>query len=334
MWIEKNTHSTNTNNNKIELSLSAIMFFSPLIQNLIKKNKNITNKDKNFIKSFIKLGYFNIFLLLINIGLQIGFYLSNLFIFDTAGIVFMITLTLSLVTGSIYAISGNTIPLLRQSIDENNSEQNNKQENINNIDNKLHNLLNYMPFYNIYLRYKNHNFNNPNPILKESILRWSLFTLILILFQNQTINRIFITILLIKIVALMNDITFWKDTQQKLNQLFTKNPEELRWYITGTLSHLFSKSKLSLQENINTKKEKYSLLYKSQNKQILFEYILFWILSITSIYQWYISNNHLLIIAIFFISARYIIMIVKRNHLPHLPLLKEITGMFFKSKSK
>jgi hypothetical protein len=40
----------NTYNNKTELSLSALMFFSPLIQNQIKKRTDIDESDKNFIK--------------------------------------------------------------------------------------------------------------------------------------------------------------------------------------------------------------------------------------------------------------------------------------------
>lgn len=322
MWIQKNTNNTDTNN-KIELSLSAIMFFSPLIKNLLKNNKNITDQEKTFIKWFIKLGYFNILLLLINIWLQISFYLTNQNIFDTASFVFMIVLICSLVIGSIYAISGNWIPLLKDSSNHNNS-------NNNTLDNKLINLLNYIPFYNIYLRYKNHNFNAPDLILKESILRWSLFSMIFIVFQRQTINRTFVSILWVRIIALMNDIDFSKNTKEKLNQLFNKNPEELRWYILWIVSHIFTKSKISLKENINIKKIEYSLLFKLDNKQILLEYIILLGLSSFGIYKWYVLDNSVLIIAILFIAVRYIIMIIKRNHLPHLPVVKEITNILFK----
>jgi hypothetical protein len=43
------TNKIRTESNKIELSLSAIMFFSPLIQKMLKKNKNITQQDKDFV---------------------------------------------------------------------------------------------------------------------------------------------------------------------------------------------------------------------------------------------------------------------------------------------
>jgi hypothetical protein len=327
MWAENQIHSTNKNNNKIELSLSAIMFFSPLIQNIIKKDNKIINQDKTFIKSFIKLGYFNIFLLVITIWLQIWFYLTNLPAFDIASLIFISILTISLVIWSIYAISDTTIPLLNNGLQK--IEETKKSNNINN---KFNYLINYIPFYNIYLRYKNHNFDTPDLILKESISRWSLFAIIFILFQNQTINRIFISILWIRIISLMNNIDVWKTTKQKLNKLFTKNPEELRWYIGWFITHIFSRSKISLQDHINIKKEKYQLLFKLNNKQIALEYIILSSLSIFSIYQWYTLDNYPLIIATLFIVTRYIIMIVKRNHLPHLPILREITNIFFKSK--
>jgi len=41
------------NNNKIQLALSSIMFFAPLIKKEIKKN-NINIKDKKFIETYIK----------------------------------------------------------------------------------------------------------------------------------------------------------------------------------------------------------------------------------------------------------------------------------------
>jgi|GEM_PF-1415416 hypothetical protein len=66
----------NTYSNKTELALSALMFFSPLIQNLTKKN-DINKSEQNFLKGYIKLGYFNIILLGMTIFFQIIYYTSN-----------------------------------------------------------------------------------------------------------------------------------------------------------------------------------------------------------------------------------------------------------------
>ena len=314
-----------TNNNKIELSLSAIMFFSPLIQNMLNKNKNIPSEDKTFVRGSIKLWYLNIFLLLITIALQVTFYLTKVWITQTMSTVIMIILAISLVIWSIYAISGKSI--LKSS---NKTDNNPASNNLSN--NKLETLLNYIPLYNIYLRYKNHNFNNPDIILKESILRWSAFAIVFIAFQDQTINWIIISILWIRIVALMNDIDIPKTAKQKLNKLFNKNPEELRWYISWAIITIFNKK--SISENINTQKINYELLFKSTNKQTIFEYTILNLLTIWGLYIGYITNNTALIIAILFIATRYIIMLIKRNHLPHIPVIREITSVFFKNKTK
>jgi hypothetical protein len=37
-------------NNKTELALSAVMFFSPLIQNQVNKRSDISKEEKNFVK--------------------------------------------------------------------------------------------------------------------------------------------------------------------------------------------------------------------------------------------------------------------------------------------
>lgn len=55
MAEELKTTDTNT---KTQLSLSAALFFAPLVQNMLKKgNRDITDQDKQFIQGYIKFGY-------------------------------------------------------------------------------------------------------------------------------------------------------------------------------------------------------------------------------------------------------------------------------------
>jgi hypothetical protein len=45
-------------NTKTQLSLAAALFFSPLVQNMLNKNtRDITDKDRDFIRGYIKVGY-------------------------------------------------------------------------------------------------------------------------------------------------------------------------------------------------------------------------------------------------------------------------------------
>ncbi len=333
MWNERKTDI-----NKTELSLSAIMFFSPLIQNMLKKNKSISLENQKFISGFIKLWYFNIWLLIITIILQIIFYTTKLDITQTISTIITIILAISLVLGSIYAISWKAI--IKSSQNESNSDSKSKANNNHNdkiiihekTNNKLEILINYIPLYNIYLRYKDHKFDNPDIILKESILLWSLFSIILIAVQNQTINLIIIIIIWIRIISLINDVDFGSKIKQYINDSFKKNPEELRWCISGTIITIFNKNNIS--QNITTQKNNYELLFKSKNKQIILEYIILFALITWWLYIWYTTSNTMLIFALLFIVSRYLIMLIKRNHLPHIPVAREITNIFFKHKIK
>jgi hypothetical protein len=58
--VEK-TKTVDTNT-KTQLSLAAALFFSPLVQNMLNKNnRDITDKDREFIRGYIKFGYIILF---------------------------------------------------------------------------------------------------------------------------------------------------------------------------------------------------------------------------------------------------------------------------------
>lgn len=315
MIEEKNTYS-----NKTELSLSALMFFSPLIQNQMKKRSDINENDKNFIKWFIKIWYLNIFMLILSIWLQIIFYLTNISLIQNIGFVITIILAISLVIWSIYAISNKELIKINKSENEKISQKD-----------KISFIINYIPLYNIHLRYKKHNFNEPDMILKESILVWGMVS-ILLLVSNEIITWFLVILIVIRIITLINGINLWEKTQKLLDNLFKKNPEESRWYIIWTIVTIFNQK--SLQENIETSKNNFKLILKIEHKQILLEYIILFIMGLYMIYYGYINQNISLIISTIFILMRYLVMIVKWKHVPHLPIIKEITNLFFNKNKK
>ena len=48
-------------NTKTQLSLAAALFFSPLVQYMLKSNnRDINEKEKSFIKGYITFGYFTL----------------------------------------------------------------------------------------------------------------------------------------------------------------------------------------------------------------------------------------------------------------------------------
>ncbi len=307
-----------TYNKKTELSLSAIMFFSPLIQNQINKKTNIPQTDINFIKWFIKLGYLNIILLLLAIWLQIIYYLKQNILIQKLSLLVTIILAWFLVLGVILVIIDRPITKLET------------KNTTNKKNNKLEIILSYIPLYNIYLRYNKHDFENPDIILKESIIRRSIFSMIFLLFQNQNISWIFLTIILIRLITLINDLDRWDNIKKIINKFFIKNPEEMRWYIVWVIITIFNKK--TLQENIKTQTQEFWLILKIEYKHILLQYTIFFILWIYLIYHGINKGNTAIVAPILFIFSRYLIMIIKWKRTTQIPILKEISGLFFNKK--
>ncbi len=312
MNTEKKTY-----NNKIELSLSALMFFSPLIQNLIKKSNTISELDKNFIKWFIKLWYFNIILLIISIITQISFYITKIPLLQTTSFITIIIVWVSLTIWSIYAI-------LNKEIFKNNHEIKIDKTHL------LEEILYYIPIYNIYLWYKKHEFEKSNLILKESILLRTIFTALLIISSGSNLIFIILIFIIIRIVSIINWIYWWEKSLKKINNIFKKNPEEMFAYIIWIWKTIFNWK--TIKENILMTKQKYELIPKIDYKQILLQYIILSLLICLLIYKWYINNNLNLMIWSLLIIWRYWIMIVKRQHVPNLPIIKEFVDLFFKNK--
>ena len=308
-------------NNKIELSLCAIMFFAPLIKSHINKNNNITNEEKSFINGFIKLWYINIILIILAITFEILSYKMDNDIFMTMWTSLIIILIISLIIWSILAITEKQIWK-----DTWNTNTENKTD-------KMETILNFIPIYNIYIRYKKHNFDwNDNQWIKESIIMRWLFSILLCINMPEILIFIYIWLILLLLWINISNITLWENVSNKIDNLFKKNPEETWWQIIGILISPFNKK--TLNENIEGQKEIYSLIYKFENKQILLEFILLIICATIGIYFGIKSKNYELIIWIVLIISRYSVMIIQLKHLTHIPVFKEITSIFFRLQKK
>lgn len=310
------TKKTNSINKKNEFAFCAIMFFAPLIKNNIKSNESLTNEDKMFINWFIKLWYFNIFLLILSIVFWVLQIKTSSIIIQRINIWFLILLTLSLCVWTVLAA-------LNKSIIKDKENQITNEINLNI-------LLYFIPVYNIYIRYENHQFEWENSLIKSSILLWTIFTLSAVFIPNIYINIFILCLILFKIIYTINWINLGTKRNKYINNSFQKNPEEIRGYLTGTIISIFNKN--WIKNNIAEQKNMFEFLFKIDNKQIICEYIILWLICILWIYLWIINNTYFLIIWDIIIILRYGIMALKREHLPHLPIFKWITDIFFKSK--
>lgn len=307
----------NSKNNKIELSLSALMFFSPLINNNIKDRQDITNDDKIFIKWFVRLWYLNIVLLLNTITLWVIYYNTTLPIFNTLCNISLIILIVFLWIWSLFAI-------LEKPIVKSNYTDNEATVNKSNI------MLNFVPLYNIYLWYQNHDFDNQHTELKESLILWWLFSIIALLPINKYIIISCLIIILLFLIARIVWLDFGEKYNNFVDNLFKKNPEEIWWYAAWLLKTPFVQ--WELKDIINEQKWKYSLIYKMDYKHILLEYIILAILILCGLYIWMKSKNGMILLWIILVIWRYGLMLIKWKHVPHIPVLREFTNLFFRKK--
>lgn len=307
----------NSTNKKNEFAFSAIMFFAPLIKNNIKNNNNLSQEDREFIIWYIKLWYINIILLVITIVLWIIQLITNSLIIKKISIWFLIWLAVFLFIWTLLVALNTNI--------NTNSKVIEKEQDYNQ-------LLYFVPIYNIYIWYENHKFEWENSTIKCNIILRSIFALSAIFIMNIYINIFILCTILLIALCNINWMYFWSKRKQAFNNSFSKNPEEIRWYICGPFYALFNKK--SIKDNIEEQKKHYEFLFKTENKQIIVEYILLTILCLIGIYLGTTHWKYILIIWDLLIILRYLIMIIKRKHLPHLPIFRWITNIFFKSNNK
>ena len=309
--------NNNSIDKKTEFAFSAIMFFAPLIKRNIKINQKLSQDDKVFINWFIKLWYVNIVLLVIALVLGIiQFRLGNL-VLQWISIGFLILLALSLVVWTILAAMWKNI---------------NFRGDVKNLETKadFEKLFYFIPMYNIYIRYNKHQFEWENSTIKCSILLLALFALSAIFIRSFYVNIAILILTLFIIVCSVSWITFGVKWTEVLNKSFLKNPEEIRWYVSGVFFSFFNKK--GVRENIDEQKKQFEFIFKIDNKQIILEYILMLLLCIAGIYVWIMHWDYSLMVWDILIILRYWLMAVKWKHLPHLPIFRWISSIFFNFK--
>lgn len=310
-----NTKVTNSINRKTEFAFSAIMFFAPLIKNNIKNNQKLTQEEKIFISWFIKLWYINIILLVIAIILWIIWFRTNNIIIQRVDMWVLIFLSILLVIWTILAALDKNL----WSIND-----------LKNLDWKadFNKILYFIPLYNIYIWYRNHQFEWENGTIKCGIFFLAIFVLCAVFIRSMYVNLSILALVLLIMICGINWISLWTRRDKFFNEVFVKNPEEIWWYVSGLLLSLFNRK--WLKNNIDGQKKQFEFLFKIDNKQIIFEYILLWLLCASGICVWIIYWEYSLLMWNILIVLRYFMMAIKWKHLPHLPIFRWISSIFFR----
>lgn len=312
-------------NTKTQLSLAAALFFSPLVQNMLNKNtRDITDKDRDFIRGYIKFGYITLLFWIITIVSGVMNYLFALDILSVTYTISISILIFLLVIGIVSILSDISLLKWGDRTLRTYTVEGNKKDII----------FKYLPVYDIYLRYTSHSFDKPNWRIKESILLWTAF-FILSMLGNIFISSTMLILIILRIASLMSDIDFLTiPTKQRLNRIFFKNPEEIMgyvtWfiiYLTKSFAHIFAKIQpYRLEEEIMKEKTDYARIIDIQgNVSLIIEYIL-WIL--LTIWLVYITQLDFTVRTYYIwfglLASRYLIMAIQLKHLPHYPIAREI----------
>lgn len=312
-------------NTKTQLSLAAALFFSPLVHIILKKNtRNLSQEEYNFVHGYVKLGNITLVFGLVTILSSVMNYLFVLKALDVIYTVSISILVFLLLISVVSILSDISLWKWRDYKLQTYTIEGNKKDII----------LKYLPLYALYLRYKAHSFEKPNRWVKESLILWTIFLFASIL-GSVNISIVILILIILRIACIMSDVDFVSiKIKQRLNMLFLKNPEELRWYVTGSVVYLvksllhtcFALAPYSLQEEIKKEKNAYSAIIDiAGNTPLIAEYIL-WILLMVGLA--YVINIDFTVRTYYagcwLLVGRYLMMAVQWKHLPHLPIAREI----------
>lgn len=306
--------------NKIQLSLAAVLFFSFFVRKLLQENTmELDDQAKKFVQSYVLYWYGVLLIALCTIIWTIIYYFipsQVIYRLHTTGAI-MIVIAIIVWIGGIFNDS--------QLIQNNHTIQpiQIKSTQTKNI------LTAYIPLYNIYLWYKLHNFDKPYRRVKESIIAWVLFVLATLVIQSPIFSVVIIIAIIARIATLLGGINIIHDDIQKnTNTWFYKNPEEIRWYVTGIITssiHYFTSHIRETQETIKQHKVIYQKLLPIYTPQIRVEASIAWILLIRRT----ITREQSIDMRIYYLTTiliiwRYVILGRKRKHLPYIPWIHEI----------
>ncbi len=314
---------------KTPLALAALCFFSPFVHYFLRHmTTDLSEQERSFISWYIRLWYIILVLGIITLGLQISWYI--LVFNDTVALLTTLCSLLtiiSIIIGIFLVISD--IPLTSSMV----VWWTHASMLIH--QGHTHILPVYLPVYNHYLRYRMHNFTTPHRWTKESLLRRVLVMLISFSgYEFLTILILFIVFLRVVMLSIGIDLISLS-IKQRLNTLFTKNIEELRWYLLGTVVYLGNYiisspvSRPDWHTFVNRIKTPYTFLYPLTMPSLITQYII-GILAIGSIYFLVpgIREHRTYRWWLVLLGGRYLMMAIFFRHLPPLPGIREmVEGM-------
>jgi hypothetical protein len=312
-------------NPKLLLSFTSLYFFAPFIGNLVnKENFWLWEEEKKQVYSYVSLWYINIWFLLLYFAMTLLHLLKGREWTQWVSVIAGIIIIIILLWGTVAIISDKQLITPTSAI---------KHKDMM--------AKSFIPVYNVYLRYKLYRFHQPYWRLKESLLRRWLYIVITLLDPTSAGPIIIIVCILIRVTTLIADIDLIPHKlKQRINQIFTNNPEELRAYVEAGWDYLIYKKNytISLNSNKQDYQKENSLLSKEYATSYIVLIIIVGVLMVRTGKK-YISNSSMIfdLIAYALLLSKYIIHLYLQKW-PTIPLIHTIVHpiitTFFSSNKK
>lgn len=319
-------------------SIISILFFAPIVYFIVKnyddQDNKINDEDKDFINWYIKYWLAIDMLIIVSVILYFMFYYSRTIPYLVKSIAdLLIIISLTMIVVWFFMIFSNK-KILNKKVDIKY-----KKIKVDSVDM----IFNYLPIYNLIQRYKEPDIKSYR-WLKESIILWSFWSIITFISLNQFLSLLILLVIILRSISLSVGIDIIPDKiKEKIDVIFSKNPEEIFWYIKWFIIFFIEKIKdkntswNKLIEEINNSKKEYENIVEinynnkksvAENKNLLIQYlILFIILWFTLVdlinsikYSLYFN---LFIAAFTLILFRYIYVVISRKYIK-IPILNEV----------
>lgn len=258
--------NNNTFTDKHLASLAAIMLLAPAVALMLKeKNINISSEEEGYVRSFIRYGYWILTLLFIWLlvwwAYTLFFSISILYRINYG----LLSAVIAMIIIGLVSVINNKQLLGQTAV----SESRPTDASV---------LLYFIPLYNYYLWYNEELDKSNYWRVKESVLLWSIYLIIISIRPTNGIILSGFLIIMIRAVMLATGMDILSlSAKNSINKWFYHNIEEFIAYPLGVIAHSIKKifqRKSFLINEIDSRKRTYAELLPMANWRSIVSYLL------------------------------------------------------------
>ncbi len=248
-------------------SLAAIMLLAPAVSFMLKeKSIDVDESEEGYIRSYIRYGYWILMVLALAFviwGTYTLFFPISVLYWINYG---LLGAVIAMIVVGVFSIINNKTLIERGQNAEQHTEANASV------------LVYFIPLYNYYLWYNEtldqHNYR----WVKESVLWWSLYLIIISIFPISAVIFLGLFIILARAIMLTVGMDFISnEAKKKINNWFYHNIEEFIAYPLGIVTHIVKKvfqKTSTLHSEIDNRKLTYAERESVKHPRTIISYLI------------------------------------------------------------